>query len=94
MKKVFVCSPLRGEYEKNFKKAVGYSRKIALGGKIPITPHIYFTQFLNDKSKKERDLGIKMGCELLKLCDEIAVFGKPTSGMKKEINLWLMLNKK
>ena len=88
MKKVFVCSPLRGKYKENIKNAKKYCREIALKGKLPIAPHIYFTQFLKDTSVKERKLGIKMGIELLKICDEIKIFGEPTEGMKKEIKAW------
>ena len=48
MKKIFICSPLRGNIEENIRKAKGYSREVVLAGHIPITPHIYFTQFLNE----------------------------------------------
>ena len=88
MKKIFVCSPLRGNIKENIKKAKQYSRDIALKGDIPITPHIYFTQFLDDNNPKERKLGMKMGQELLKICDDIKIFGVPNKGMKEEIKLW------
>lgn len=53
---------------------------------IPIAPHIYFTQFLDDDDPQERRLGLDMGLELLKLCSELWVFGNRLSeGMKGEI---------
>ena len=60
-------------------------------GCIPIAPHIYFTQFLNDDNPEERAQGIEAGLELLKLCRKMWVFlppgGQPTQGMKQEIEL-------
>jgi len=88
MKKIFVCSPYRGNVKENIKKAKQYSRDIALNGDIPITPHIYFTQFLDDNNPKEVKLGMKMAKELLKMCDDIKIFGIPTKGMEEEIKLW------
>ena len=49
MKKIYICSPLSGDYEKNIENAKRYSRYVVLKGLIPVTPHIYFTQFLDDK---------------------------------------------
>lgn len=88
--RVYVCSPLSGlEYTSNIDRAKDYSRYIVNIGKLPITPHIYFTQFLNDNDEEERKLGMKMGLELLDDCDFMYVFGNTiTSGMKMEIDYW------
>ncbi len=94
MKKIFICSPLRGDIENNIKKAKEYSRQVAIKGNIPITPHIYFTEFLDENKERERQLGIDMGIELLKLCDEMYVYGEPTEGMKQEIEIAKRLDKK
>jgi len=89
MKKVFICSPLKGNHKENIKKAKEYSRFAVKKGYIPITPHIYFTQFLNDKIKREREMALKMNLELLDLCDELWIFGdRITEGMHKEISKW------
>ncbi|MHB8964094.1 MAG: DUF7768 domain-containing protein [Saccharofermentanales bacterium] len=87
MKKVYICSPLRGDAAGNIQKAKEYSRyAIKECGVIPITPHIYFTAFLDDTSPQERELGIQAGLELLRDCDEVWVFGDRLSeGMKQEI---------
>lgn len=87
MKKVFICSPLRGNYTKNINRAQHHSRNVALSGSLPLTPHLYFTTFLNDDKEEERKIGMEMGLELLKLCDEVNVYGEPTEGMKEEIKL-------
>ena len=89
MKKVFICSPLRGDIEGNIKKAKEYCREEALKGNIPIAPHVYFTQFLDEMNDDERRLGIFMGIELLKQCDELRVCGDVISeGMRQEIEVW------
>lgn len=55
-------------------------------GCIPIAPHIYFTQFMNDASRKERDLALFMDIVLLSKCAELWVFGDTvTNGMSIEI---------
>jgi len=85
MKKVYICSPLRGNYEYNIQQAKKYCREALFEGYIPIAPHIYFTQFLDDTNDTERRLGMKCGIELLDMCDELWVYGEPSEGMKMEI---------
>lgn len=87
MKKIYVCSPLRGDLENNIKRAKAYSALVAQLGYLPITPHIYFTQFLDDARQEERELGMKLGLELLKICDELWYWGDPTEGMLAELRL-------
>ena len=83
MKKIYICSPLRGDYAKNIGMALPkYCREVALQGDIPIAPHIYFTQFLDDAKPDERNIGLKFGLELVKLCDKVCVYGEPSEGMK------------
>lgn len=94
-KLVYICSPLRGNVIKNKNNAKRYCKQAIKQGVIPIAPHIYFTQFLNDKIEKERKIGMESAIELLKICDELWVFGKPSAGMQKEIEWWeLNTNKK
>lgn len=85
MKKVFVCSPYRGNIELNRQRALEYCRYAAVRGYLPIAPHLYFTQFLSEDND-ERDLGISMGLELMDICDEVWVCGEHISdGMRIEI---------
>jgi hypothetical protein len=37
---IYVCSPLRGDIERNIHKAIGYSRYIYSQGGIPLAPHV------------------------------------------------------
>lgn len=89
MKKVYICSPCRGDYEKNIQKAQGYCREAVHMGVIPIAPHVYLTQFLDDTIPEERTTGLNIGLELLKDCDEVWVYGiqNQSEGMKAEIEL-------
>lgn len=84
-KKVFICSPFRGDMEGNARKAAVYSRMACEKGYLPIAPHLLFPQFLNEGLEAERQLGITMGMELLLDCEEVWVFGKATEGMQAEI---------
>ena len=85
MKKVFICSALRGNVEENLQKARMYCRSAVEEGYLPLAPHLLFPQFLDDDVEEERQTGIQMGLELLALCNEVWVFGKTSEGMKMEI---------
>ena len=83
---VYVCSPLRGDVERNIYKAIGYSKYIYRQGGIPLAPHVIFTTFLDDNDPRDRAAGMEMGLELLTICDELWVFGdKVSEGMAGEI---------
>ena len=87
MRKVYVCSALRGDVEENIRKARSFCEFIVREHEmIPIAPHIYFTQFLDDNIDSEREFGIKAGLFLLSECDELWYFGDQISrGMTDEI---------
>jgi hypothetical protein len=79
--------PLPWDIEANIKLAK-YAARIIYGCyDLPVVPHLYFPQFLDDDSQYERIRGIKLGVELMKGCDLIWVVGtKITSGMEYELN--------
>jgi len=55
-------------------------------GYIPIAPHVYFSQFMDDLNPEDRRKALKMNKKLLEFCDELWIFGDEiTEGMKKEI---------
>jgi hypothetical protein len=60
--------------------------KFAVGrGRIPLAPHLYFSQFLSEVDEREK--AMDMNFELLRLCGEVWVFGdRITEGMKAEIS--------
>ena len=98
MERIYVCSPLRpksedpkrakAELEKNLDKARRACRMISKLGGLPLAPHIYGTQFLDDDVPDEREEGIRIGLEWLMDADEVWVFSEFISeGMRREIDL-------
>ena len=86
MRRVFICSPYRGDVERNVKAARKHARMAAIIGYCPIAPHLLFQQFLNDRDPEERIMGITLGVEQMKMCDEVWVFGSRISnGMGFEL---------
>ena len=82
----YVCSPFRGDVEKNTARAREYCRQVYEAGYTPLAPHLYFTQFLNDDYPKERVAGMEMGVALLPLCRVLVFCGSDiTEGMKAEM---------
>lgn len=87
MKMVYLASPLRGDYDRNIKNAVEYSRLVSECGLLPLAPHIIFSQWCNDAIPEQREQGLKLGLALLEKCDEMWVMGKEVSqGMQGEID--------
>lgn len=90
-KLVYICSPLRGDYEKNAQRAREYCAWVMLNypDVIPIAPHIYFPQFLDDTNPTERSLGMDAAMDLLDMCSELWVFlderYEQSEGMSAEI---------
>lgn len=83
MDKIFICSPYRGDIKKNIENAKRYCSYFSYEG-IPIAPHLYFTQFLNEKY--ERYKGISWGKALLAECKKMYVLAdEVTEGMIEEI---------
>ena len=92
MKKIYVCSPLRGhppysshQTQANLEAAKGYCRDVMDAGHLPICPHVFFSTVLDDERQQDRERGLEYGLELLDLCDELWYWGEPSGGMVKEI---------
>lgn len=83
---VYICSPLAGDVENNQERARTYCRFAVDSGCIPVAPHIYFTQFMDDGKPDERNLAMFMGIVFLTKCAQVWVFGERISkGMKMEL---------
>lgn len=88
MKRVFVCSPLRGDYERNLELAKRACLCISRMGDAPFAPHVLYTQFLDDNNPNDRDSGIESGIMFLRTCDQLVYFGDHISfGMEQEIQV-------
>ena len=84
---VYICSPYsHGCINTNIEKARKYSRFAVDKHYLPIIPHIYFTQFMDDTVSEERETAVFMNFVLMSKCVELWVFGDTISaGMKAEI---------
>lgn len=58
---VYVCSPYAGDINRNTVNARRFSRFVVDEGFLPVTPHLLFTQFLNDANPDDREIGMYMG---------------------------------
>lgn len=81
---VYICSPYAGDVERNVLWARRCCRYAADHGCIPLAPHLFLPQFLDERT--ERDLALFMGIALLSKCAELWIFGEIISqGMELEI---------
>lgn len=95
MKYVFICSPYRPvgedpetELRKNIDQAKRACRLAVSRGLIPLAPHLYFTQFLDDNDPQERKFGQQAGKEWMVCVSELWVVGdRISSGMEEELKL-------
>jgi len=60
------------------------SRQLLDEGLMPVAPHLYLPQLVDEGSERERALGLCV--ELLGTCDEVRVYGeRVTEGMEREL---------
>ncbi|MEG1757673.1 MAG: DUF3850 domain-containing protein [Oscillospiraceae bacterium] len=87
-KMIYVCSPLRGDIDKNMAKAREYCRSVIIAGYVTLAPHVALCGVLDDNKPAERETALALGLELLHRCDELWAFGSVVSeGMAAEIDL-------
>lgn len=85
---VYICSPYRGDVEKNTETARRFSRFALDAGQIPLTPHLMYPQFMTDDDPEERKLALFMDTVLLGKCQELWVLAENiTIGMEMEIEI-------
>lgn len=87
MQKVYVCSQYgtRGNKETNLEFAKLFCMAVIEEEKIPICPHLFLAEVLNDDVESQRAAGLKIGLELLEECDELRIYSQISEGMKAEI---------
>lgn len=91
----YICSPYRGNVSANEENARKYCRFAVESGYIPIAPHLFFPQFMDDSDPAERDTAMFMDFVLMGKCHEVWVFGSVISkGMASEIGLAKKQNQK
>ena len=60
---VFICSPYAGDMEGNARRAREYCRFAVAQNYIPLAPHLYFPQFMEECDPEQRSLGMAMEIE-------------------------------
>jgi len=94
LRKVYVCSPVKGDQNdpmiirENIHRATLYARDVYCYGFLPICPHIYLESAtgLNEADRPEdREDAIRLGLELLTLCDQVWVYGRRCGQESKEM---------
>lgn len=90
---VYICSPLgaptKEGVQKNMQKAREYAKKVSEEMNCrAIAPHGILPEYLDESIPEERNLGLKFGLDLLRICKKMVVCGSViSSGMQKEIEL-------
>ena len=85
---VYICSPYAENIDRNVANAQRYSRFAVDSGCLPIAPHLYFPQFLDDNNNHDRRIAMIMNRILMGNCSEVWVFGdRFTQGMEAEIRM-------
>lgn len=86
----YICSPYRGNLLRRIRNR-RYARRLTKEavrmGYVPIAPHLYLTQVLDDRRQQEREKGLALGLHLVDLCGTILVGTRYgiSDGMKKEM---------
>jgi len=84
---VFISSPYRGNVEFNLAVARAACREALDAGCIPVVPHLYIPQVLDDDDPREREQGIRAALHLMRACDEVWCYGEPSEGMRRELEM-------
>lgn len=91
MRRVFVCSPYRGDVARNVETArlaCRYAMSCLDGA--PFAPHLVYPSILDDENPRDRELGMKAGMQWLRSADLVLVVRdgpEPSEGMRAEIAL-------
>lgn len=80
-RKVYICSRYTADTPEEIKKNVEATQMVCSVillsyGDLPVAPHLYFPQILNDTDPVARDIGMNYGLFLLDHCDDMVVLVK------------------
>jgi len=83
---IYVCHPYAQEDPgENANLVRGICRALVAEGALPIGPHIYLPQLVDDLA--QRELALSLCLQMVTFCDELRVYGDRISdGMRREID--------
>ena len=83
---VYICTPLRGDVEKNIEFARQKAQEVFQSGDIPVCPHLMFPPIADPENPAQDQAAREMGLRLVEACQEVHVYGPEwTEGMWAEI---------
>jgi len=83
-RRVYVCHPFAHDPLGNIHRVRAISRRLIDEGALPVAPHLYLPQLLDETTDRERALSLCL--ELIATCDEVRVFSDAvTDGMEREL---------
>lgn len=83
---VYICAPYSGNTADNVRKTCVFCQTAVSRGYLPVAPHLYFPQFIDNHFGNEREVSISLGLRLMESCDELWVCGMTISeGMRRDI---------
>ena len=88
MKRIYICSPYRGDIERNTAIARKLMQMALQRGHVPIVPHLLYTQVLDEDDPWQRLVGLNAAETLIECCDEAWIFTPDdvySDGMLQEI---------
>lgn len=85
MKRIFICSPYRGDIQANTARALELCRFVLRAGHAPFAPHLFYPQMLDDGDQEQRAAGIAAGMAWLDACDAVLRAGPISEGMYHEL---------
>lgn len=96
MIKVVIESPSAGDFARNMRYARLCALDCRLRGEAAYASHLFFTQFLDDRSPEDRAFGIAAGFEWAQHADLVALYWDLgiSTGMIKAREHWLGLRMK
>lgn len=91
--RIYICSPFRSRDKAEQDFYIWFAKQqgkdVLKRGDIPVIPHLYFPQLMDDDIPEDRELSLEFGKRILKYCDAMWVCrlsGYLSEGMKGEVD--------
>lgn len=86
MKRVFICSPYRGDRDRNDAYLAACMADSLVRGEAPFAPHAIYPRYLDDADPAQREAGISAGLAWLEYAQMVAIYDDlgVSDGMDRE----------